>query len=169
MSRSGSRRTMSDRKKDKEEEEREYHSSDSSDSNDSIDTNDSEYDSVFDMSQDSEDSEDDSENDGETKDEHKINICKITNEDIAQAFALFDFRLRQIAKKVGAEMSPIPDMGVIDEGGNNEQKQDREVEEEGSKQVLLPMVFPYVPVSMEGDDDDQKLPPVFRNVRFGKS
>ncbi len=161
---------MSDRKKDKEEEEREYHSSDSSDSNDSIDTNDSdsEYDSVFDMSQDSEDSEDDSGIDGETKDEHKINICKITNEDIAQAFALFDFRLRQIAKKVGAEMSPIPDMGVIGEGANNEQKQDKEVEEEGSNQILLP-IFPDVPVSVEGDDDDQKLPPVFRNVRFGKS
>lgn len=158
---SGSKSKRRMRKEEEEAQQLEYHSSDSSDSGSSSDSSDSidsdsDNESIFDMSQDS----------GE-EEEHKMKVCKITNEDIAQAFALFDFRLRQIAKKVGADLSPIPATDVVKDVKNDDKGEGKKTGVTGS----LPMIFPDVPMSMEeyNDDGDQKLPPVFRNVRFGKS
>ena len=114
-------------------------------------------------------SEDDSIVSEEVPVEEESPVCKITNEDIAQAFALFDLRLRQICKKVGVS-------GVYDEDSTNETEKsvdedstndtEKSVDEETSGSIQ-PLMFPQIPMA-KSESGDPRLPNALKHLKFGK-
>jgi len=102
-------------------------------------------------------SEDDSIVSEEVPVEEESPVCKITNEDIAQAFALFDLRLRQICKKVGVS-------GVYDEDSTNETEKSVDEETSGS---IQPLMFPQIPMT-KSESGDPRLPNALKHLKFGK-
>ena len=102
-------------------------------------------------------SEDDSIVSEEVPEEEESPVCKITNEDIAQAFALFDLRLRQICKKVGVS-------GVYDEDSTNETEKSVDEETSGS---IQPLMFPQIPMT-KSESGDPRLPNALKHLKFGK-
>ena len=102
-------------------------------------------------------SEDDSIVSEEVPAEEESPVCKITNEDIAQAFALFDLRLRQICKKVGVS-------GVYDEDSTNETEKSVDEETSGS---IQPLMFPQIPMA-KSESGDPRLPNALKHLKFGK-
>jgi len=93
----------------------------------------------------------------EVPEEEESPVCKITNEDIAQAFALFDLRLRQICKKVGVS-------GVYDEDSTNETEKSVDEETSGS---IQPLMFPQIPMA-KSESGDPRLPNALKHLKFGK-
>ena len=98
-----------------------------------------------------------SEDDSIVSEEEESPVCKITNEDIAQAFALFDLRLRQICKKVGVS-------GVYDEDSTNETEKSVDEETSGS---IQPLMFPQIPMA-KSESGDPRLPNALKHLKFGK-
>ena len=93
----------------------------------------------------------------EVPEEEESPVCKITNEDIAQAFALFDLRLRQICKKVGVS-------GVYDEDSTNDTEKSVDEETSGS---IQPLMFPQIPMT-KSESGDPRLPNALKHLKFGK-
>ena len=98
-----------------------------------------------------------SEDDSIVSEEEESPVCKITNEDIAQAFALFDLRLRQICKKVGVS-------GVYDEDSTNDTEKSVDEETSGS---IQPLMFPQIPMT-KSESGDPRLPNALKHLKFGK-
>jgi len=91
--------------------------------------------------------------------EEELPVCKITNEDIAQAFALFDLRLRQICKKVGIS-------GVYEEE-SDVQPGTENVDEKVAPGMIHPLMFPEIPVQ-NNESGDPRLPNALKHLKFGK-
>jgi len=86
-------------------------------------------------------------------------ICDITNEDIAQAFALFDYRLTQICKKIGIDTTddtPVKETGEDEELGESENLIDIDEDE-----LTFPTVL-QVPIPRDSETGNPKIPSSMR-------
>ena len=118
------------------------------------------------------DSCDDSDMSSDYEMEKDTPICEITNEDIAQAFALFDYRLTQICKKIGVDTAE-----TIKTPGDNEEtpeeiylgesKEETHLEESKDSVEFTTPIFPQVfrvPINMDTSTGNPKIPPAMRRL-----
>ena len=89
-------------------------------------------------------------------------VCEITNQDIAQAFALFDFRLTRLCEKLGVNMddTPTPPKNSSTSTGTSTSPVE--------SKTPAP-VFPQIPIYMDPITEDKKLPPALRPILYGEN